>query len=117
MADTVRVSHLLIKHSGSRRPASWRDPNGDRIRATAKADAVSQLNALRARIVAGEQDFGSLAQQLSDCSSAAQKGDLGPFGRGAMQRAFEEAAFSLEVGELSGVVDTDSGVHLVLRTA
>lgn len=116
MADSVRVSHLLIKHSGSRRCASWRDPNGERIRATTKADAISQLNALRSRIVAGE-DFGGLAQQLSDCSSAAQRGDLGPFGRGAMQKAFEDAAFALKVGELSGVVDTDSGVHLILRTA
>lgn len=116
MGDSVRASHLLIKHSGSRRCSSWRDPSGERIRATDKATAIAQLQALRQRIVAGE-DFASLARQLSDCSSAQNGGDLGVFGRGAMQKPFEDAAFGLHVGELSGVVDTDSGVHLVLRTA
>lgn len=53
----------------------------------------------------------------SDCSSARSGGDLGTFGRGQMQRPFEDAAFALPVGQLSSIVDTDSGVHLVLRTA
>ena len=43
--------------------------------------------------------------------------DLGMFGRGMMQEAFENASFALEVGEISGIVDTDSGVHLILRYA
>uniref|UniRef100_A0A1B0CMH1 Peptidyl-prolyl cis-trans isomerase n=1 Tax=Lutzomyia longipalpis TaxID=7200 RepID=A0A1B0CMH1_LUTLO len=42
--------------------------------------------------------------------------NLGAFGRGVMQKAFEEAAFALKVGEMSGIVDTDSGLHLILRT-
>jgi NIMA-interacting peptidyl-prolyl cis-trans isomerase 1 len=61
--------------------------------------------------------FAALAKVHSDCSSARAGGDLGPFGRGAMQKPFEDAAFSLKVGEISGVVDTDSGVHIILRTA
>jgi NIMA-interacting peptidyl-prolyl cis-trans isomerase 1 len=44
-------------------------------------------------------------------------GDLGFFGTGQMQRAFEEASFALAVGGLSGIVDTDSGIHVILRTA
>jgi len=113
-ADTVRCLHLLVKHSGSRRPASWRDPEGASIRAKSKDAALAELRAFRERIVAGE-DFSTLARQHSDCSSAAQGGDLGVFGRGQMQRAFEDAAYALKVGELSGVVDTDSGVHIILR--
>lgn len=53
----------------------------------------------------------------SDCSSAHKGGDLGFFGRGQMQRPFEEATFALPVGGLSGIVQTDSGAHIILRTA
>lgn len=52
-----------------------------------------------------------------DCSSARSGGDLGSFSRGQMQRPFEDAAFGLSVGEMSDIVETDSGVHLILRTA
>jgi hypothetical protein len=49
--------------------------------------------------------------------AAAQGGDLGPFTRGKMQKPFEDTSFALKVGELSGVVDTDSGLHVIKRTA
>jgi NIMA-interacting peptidyl-prolyl cis-trans isomerase 1 len=52
-----------------------------------------------------------------DCSSAAKGGDLGFFGKGQMQRPFEEATFALPVGAMSDVVKSDSGHHLILRTA
>ena len=73
--------------------------------------------AYRQQITDGEATFGDLASKYSDCSSAKRRGDLGPFSRGAMQKPFEEAAFNLGVGELSQVVETDSGVHIILRTA
>jgi len=63
----------------------------------------------------GEASFEELAKVYSDCSSAAQGGTLSRFVKGKMQPAFEEAAFELKVGELSGVVDTDSGVHIIER--
>ena len=44
-------------------------------------------------------------------------GDLGPFSRGQMQKSFEDVAFKLKVGELSDIVDSDSGIHIILRTA
>ncbi|WFD33973.1 peptidylprolyl isomerase [Malassezia cuniculi] len=113
--EKVRASHLLIKHRDSRRPSSWREPNITRTKEEAIATLKEHQRAL------GEHPsidhFASLAHQFSDCSSARSGGDLGSFGRGQMQRPFEEAAFALPVGQLSGIVDTDSGVHLILRTA
>lgn len=68
------------------------------------------------QITSGEKKFEDIASQFSDCSSAKRGGDLGPFGRGQMQRPFEDASFGLKVGELSDPVWTDSGVHIILRT-
>jgi len=73
--------------------------------------------AYRAQIVSGEKTFEELASQFSDCSSAKRGGDLGPFGRGQMQKPFEDASFALKVGEMSEPVWTDSGVHIIKRLA
>lgn len=73
--------------------------------------------AYREQIVSGKSTFTELASKYSDCSSAKRGGDLGPFGRGSMQKPFEQAAFALKVGELSSSVDTDSGIHIIERTA
>ena len=95
MGDSVRASHLLVKHSGSRRPASWRDPDGKAfILAKSKAAALAELAALRARIVAGE-DFAALAKQYSDCGSASAGGDLGVFGRCVAPFAQRKAGVAL----------------------
>lgn len=111
--DEVQCSHILVKHSGSRRPSSWREQNITR----SKAEALELIKSYREQIVSGEASFGSLAAKYSDCSSAKRSGDLGPFARGAMQKPFEEAAFALKVGEISQPIDTDSGVHIIHRTA
>ncbi|XP_057495353.1 peptidyl-prolyl cis-trans isomerase Pin1-like [Actinidia eriantha] len=112
----VRASHILIKHQGSRRKASWKDPEGRVISSTTRDSAVAQLKALRDDIVSGNSNFSDVASRYSDCSSAKRGGDLGPFGRGQMQKPFEEATYDLEVGEISNIVDTDSGVHIIKRT-
>ncbi|XP_037571602.2 peptidyl-prolyl cis-trans isomerase NIMA-interacting 1-like [Dermacentor silvarum] len=109
----VRCSHLLVKHRDSRRPSSWREKNITRT----KDEALALIKGYREEIVSGKATFEDLASQFSDCSSAEKKGDLGPFGRGAMQKPFEDASFALKVGELSEPVFTESGVHLILRTA
>ncbi|KAJ4747273.1 Peptidyl-prolyl cis-trans isomerase [Rhynchospora pubera] len=113
----VRASHILIKHEGSRRKASWKDPDGRVISSTTREAAAARLQSLREDIVSGRAKFADLASVHSDCSSAKRGGDLGKFGRGQMQKPFEDATFALGVGEISGLVDTDSGVHIILRTA
>lgn len=59
--------------------------------------------------------FAQLAAEYSECRSAARGGDLGHFGRGDMQENFDKMSFSLNVGQISPPVETDSGVHLILR--
>ncbi|KAI8908825.1 hypothetical protein DFJ77DRAFT_130776 [Powellomyces hirtus] len=113
MSDQVRASHLLVKHRDSRRPSSWKSQNITRTR----EEARKLIDEYRQRIVSGETDFAKLATTESDCSSAKQGGDLGVFGRGDMQKSFETATYALKVGELSQPIDSDSGTHLILRTA
>jgi peptidyl-prolyl cis-trans isomerase NIMA-interacting 1 len=61
--------------------------------------------------------FPKYAAQRSDCSSFRNNGDLGFFGKGMMQKPFEDTSFDLQVGEMSGIVSTDSGYHLIYRIA
>ncbi|RKP04849.1 peptidyl-prolyl cis-trans isomerase pin1 [Thamnocephalis sphaerospora] len=112
-AQQIRAAHLLVKHRDSRRPSSWRMPNITR----SKEEALAVLESYQRRILSGETTLEALASTESDCSSAARGGDLGFFGRGQMQPSFESAAFALNVGEMSGPIWSDSGVHLILRTA
>jgi len=105
MADQVRASHILLMYAGSSRSTATRS----------KAEAQSQIAALKAQVDGGA-DFAQLAQQHSDCPSGQRGGDLGSFGRGQMVGPFEEAAFSMQVGGTSGVVETEFGYHIIQRT-
>ena len=82
-------------------------------------DAIKELRQYEARIKEEgiAESFPKYASQRSDCSSFKEKGDLGFFGKGMMQQAFEEAAFALQPGQMSGIVSTDSGYHLIYRKA
>ena len=78
-------------------------------------EALEKIEEIKAEIDGGS-DFSELATAHSDCPSSSRGGDLGTFGRGAMVPAFEEAAFSLEVGKVSEPVETEFGYHLIHRT-
>jgi peptidyl-prolyl cis-trans isomerase C len=63
------------------------------------------------------KSFEELARKFSKCPSGKRGGDLGEFGRGRMVPSFEEAAFALEVNQVSGPVRTQFGYHLIQRYA
>jgi peptidyl-prolyl cis-trans isomerase D len=104
-AEERRASHILIKADKSA-------PAEERAKARARAEGLlAELRKDASRLAA-------LAKTNSDDpGSAARGGDLDFFGRGAMVKPFEDAAFSLKVGELSGVVESDFGYHLIQLTA
>lgn len=109
--EKVRVRHLLVKHRDSRRPLNWRDEEITRT----KEEAIELLKKYIDMLNAGETTFEDLASKYSDCSSAKRGGDLGLFERNQMQKPFEDAAFNLDIGEMSSIVETDSGVHVIKR--
>lgn len=85
--------------------------------AQAESDAKARIQAIRERILAGE-DFGEVAREATeDPGSAAQGGELGTFERGLMDPAFDRAAFTLDQGALSEPVRSAFGYHLIEVTA
>ena len=76
---------------------------------------LEKIQAAQARLNAGET-FADVARDVSTCPSSAQGGDLGFFGKGQMDPAFEKAAFTLEVGETSEIVKTSFGYHIIKVT-
>lgn len=107
----VRAAHLLVKHNQSRNPRSWKSDNIT----ISKEEAIQIAQGYEKRIKSGETTLQELAQTESDCSSHKRGGDLGFFTKGQMQPAFEKSAFGLKVGEISGIVESDSGIHLIQR--
>jgi peptidyl-prolyl cis-trans isomerase C len=100
--ERVKASHILIKV----------DPKAD---ASQKAEAKKKIDLVQAKLQKGE-DFGALAKEYSEGPSGPEGGDLGYFTRGQMVKPFEDAAFAMKPGEVSGVVETKFGYHLIKVT-
>jgi peptidyl-prolyl cis-trans isomerase C len=100
--ESVRASHILIRV----------DPNAD---AAAKAKAKATIESVLKKAKGGE-DFAKLAQQYSQDGSAAQGGDLNFFPKGQMVPEFSNVAFSLKPGQISDVVTTQFGYHIIKVT-
>jgi peptidyl-prolyl cis-trans isomerase C len=98
--EMVRSRHILIKTDP---PAS----DNDKKKAKEKAEEILK------KIKAGE-DFAKLASDVSDDTGSKPKGgELGFFPKGRMVKSFEDAAFSLKPGEVSGIVETQFGYHII----
>ena len=89
MPNKIHCAHILVKK---------------------EKDAKSALE----RLTKGEK-FNSIARQISTCSSKKRGGDLGFFSRGKMVKEFEKAAFSLQKGQVSAIVKTQFGYHIIKR--
>ncbi len=77
--------------------------------------ALDKIKEIRERIVSDKADFAEEAKKHSDCPSGAQGGSLGWFGRGMMVPEFDKAAFEMKKGEVSGVVTTEFGYHIIYK--
>ena len=73
-----------------------------------------EVNAILERLKKGEK-FGNIAKDVSLCPSKKRGGDLGTFSRGQMVKEFEKAAFALQKGQISGIVKTKFGYHIIKR--
>lgn len=102
--EQVHASHILIAPD-----PNAADPN--EAKAVAKAKAEDLLKQIK-----DGGDFAELAKAHSSCPSKAQGGDLGTFGRKQMVKPFEDAAFALTPGEVSDVVETRFGYHIIKVT-
>jgi len=100
--ESVRASHILIRVA----------PDAD---AATKAKAKATIDAVLKKAKGGE-DFAKLAQQYSQDGSAAQGGDLNYFPKGQMVPEFSNVAFALKPGQLSDVVTTQFGYHIIKTT-
>jgi parvulin-like peptidyl-prolyl isomerase len=89
MPDKVHCAHILVK---------------------TEQEAKTVLE----RLKKGEK-FANIAQEVSLCPSGKKGGDLGTFSRGKMVKEFENGAFTLEKGQVSGIVKTKFGYHIIKR--
>ncbi len=102
--DEVKASHILI---------STVDDNGKELSEAKKKEAKKKAEEVLKKAKSGEE-FSELAKEYSDDKgSAANGGDLGYFTKGQMVKPFEEAAFSLKSGEISGLVESEYGYHII----
>jgi parvulin-like peptidyl-prolyl isomerase len=101
---SIRASHILVM-------ARKGDPESKHT------EALKKVNELLAELKKNPNNFEALAKANSECGSAAQGGSLGAFQKGQMVPEFENAAFALKEGEISGVVKTDFGYHIIRRDA
>jgi len=108
MPDEVSASHILISYKGADR--------ADAQISRSKDEAKSEAERIRGLILNQNQDFAEMAKQHSDGPSKTKGGDLGKFKFEVMAKAFSEAAFGLDVGSVSEVVETGFGFHIIKRT-
>jgi peptidyl-prolyl cis-trans isomerase C len=105
--EQIKARHILIAFKGS--PAAQKAK-----KELTDAEAKAKAEALRSEIVSGKAKFEDVAKKESDDSESGKNGgELGTFGRGQMVPEFEEAAFSAKIGDVTPVVKTQFGYHII----
>lgn len=105
--EKVHTRHILVRYKGAK--------NAEPKIKRSKEDAQKLAEKLHAEATKAGADFEALAKKKSEDSSAERGGDLGSVGRGMFAPAYEAAAFALGPGEISAVVESDFGFHVIQR--
>jgi peptidyl-prolyl cis-trans isomerase SurA len=103
----ARTRHILVMHDESKRKP--------RTLKRTKEEARKKIEEIAAKLKEPGADFAALAREHSDCPSKSRGGELPPFTAGKMAPKYEAAAFALEEGEISDVVETVFGYHIIER--
>jgi hypothetical protein len=106
--EEVQASHILISYKGADR--------ADADISISKEEAKAEAERIRKLIVDDGKDFAEMAKEHSDGPSSTKGGDLGKFKFEVMAKPFSEAAFALGINEVSEVVETGFGYHVIKRT-
>ncbi|MCP4348244.1 MAG: peptidylprolyl isomerase [Desulfobacterales bacterium] len=112
-SEQVKASHILIMTSDRKKPVKKDDEKKNEEKK--KAEAKKKIEMIQKKVKKGD-DFAALAKEFSECPSSNNGGDLGFFKRGQMVKPFEEVAFSLKLNEISDIVETRFGYHLIKAT-
>ena len=104
--EKTHAAHILLMYKGS--------ANASEEITRTKEEAYQEIQNLLERAKAGE-DFAELAKEFSNCPSGKNGGDLGEFSKGDMVKPFEAAAFNLKKDEISNIVETRYGYHIIKR--
>ena len=108
LPDEISASHILISYKGADR--------ADSKITRSKQAARKEAERIRGLITNGGKDFADMAKKHSDGPSGPKGGDLGSFKFEVMAQPFSEAAFDLNIDEVSEVVETGFGFHIIKRT-
>ncbi len=105
--EKIHTRHVLIRYAGAR------NAGADVVRAKEAARVLA--TEIRSGLMLPGADFEAVARQRSEDSTAAQGGDVGIVGRGRLAPEYEAAAFALAPGQVSDVVETEFGYHVIQR--
>lgn len=105
--EKAHGAHILIRYTGAKRAPEAMKRTIDEARTIA--------NEVYQKVIAPNADFAALAKQYSEDGSGETGGDIGSPGRGRLAVPFEQTLFSLKVGDISGVVESEYGFHIIRR--
>jgi peptidyl-prolyl cis-trans isomerase SurA len=107
LVEKAHIRHILVRYAGAL--------NAEDSVTRDRTEADRLIHEYRERVIAEGADFQAIAREVSEDGSAEQGGDLGSMGRGLLAQPVDDAAFALEVGQVSDVVESRFGFHVIQR--